>query len=553
MKHKLTIVLFLVILSVGAFLRVYQLGDVPPGVNRDEAAIGYTAYSLLQTGKDEYGRVFPVSFESFGDWKLPGYIYLTIPFISLFGLTDAAVRLPSVLAGIATVALTFLLVKQLFSDTKLALISMALIAISPWHLHFSRAGYEANLAVFFVVSGVLLFLKSLKGRKELFIGSMILFALTYYTYHGNHVFTTLFIGILLFLYWVKLRSEKTTYIGLGVFVVLVSLILSQTLFQANETKLSGTGIFGDPSLVHAKLEIPRTEHGVQSSLPAKLVHNKVTYAGEKIFSNYLQAFSPDFLFIKGGSNRTHNILQFGNMYLIEAPFLLLGFMYLFTRLKGRERLLLLGWLLIAPIAASITKDAPHSTRMFAIFPVLPIVTAMGAYWFWQSLKPLRQVRTVILAVLILLFMGNIGLYLDRYYVHFPHNEADYWGIGYEQMTEQLLAKENRDKTVVIEHPEYSPYIFLLFYGKVDPALYQKTAVRYPPTTDGFSHVKQFGRFHFRSVSWDEELTENNKLLVGFGPEIAGRFKESSYNTTVIAQNPLLPLVTVVTSEKKKTQ
>src|SRR3989344_6180036 len=110
-KHKLFL---LVIILLAAFLRFYNITEVPPGVNRDEASIGYTAYSLLTTGKDEYGRPFPLSFESFGDWKLPLYIYTTVPFVKLFGLNELAVRLPSVLAGTLTVLLTYFLVMELF-------------------------------------------------------------------------------------------------------------------------------------------------------------------------------------------------------------------------------------------------------------------------------------------------------------------------------------------------------------------------------------------------------------------------------------------------------
>src|SRR3989344_6015585 len=141
-KHKLFL-LFIILLA--AFLRLYKLTDVHPGVNRDEASIGYTAYSLLATGKDEYGRSFPLSFESFGDWKLPFYIYITVPFVKVFGLNELSVRLPSALAGIATVFLTYFLVLELFLKLEIrnlklpaiALFSALLLAISPWHLHLS--------------------------------------------------------------------------------------------------------------------------------------------------------------------------------------------------------------------------------------------------------------------------------------------------------------------------------------------------------------------------------------------------------------------------------
>ena len=97
---KKAVFIFFLIIVVASFLRLYKITDVPPGVNRDEASIGYTAYSLLNTGKDEYGRAFPVSFESFGDWKLPFYIYAVMPLVSIFGLSEFAIRIPSSIFGI---------------------------------------------------------------------------------------------------------------------------------------------------------------------------------------------------------------------------------------------------------------------------------------------------------------------------------------------------------------------------------------------------------------------------------------------------------------------
>src|SRR3989344_946993 len=98
-----------IIIIVALGLRLVNLSEVPPGLNRDEAAIGYTSYSLIQTGKDEYGKLWPLSFKSFGDWKVPVYFYLLLPFVKLLGLTEFSVRLPSLFLAPATVLLTFFL------------------------------------------------------------------------------------------------------------------------------------------------------------------------------------------------------------------------------------------------------------------------------------------------------------------------------------------------------------------------------------------------------------------------------------------------------------
>ena len=279
------ILLFCLILFLGIFLRIYNLNNIPPGVNQDEASIGYTAYSLLQTGADEYGEKFPLSFQSFGDWKLPLYIYLTTLMVKLFGLNEFAVRIISASMGVATVGLTFFLVRELLHKTSIAFLTMFLLAIAPWHVHLSRVESESNTAIFFITLGVFLFLKSLKTL-WLLIPSFTSFALTYYIYAGNHVFTTILVVIMCVLYRNTFLKNKWAIPAISIFMVLSGVIFYSTLFEASKTKISGIGIFGDPSVVHAKIEIPRTQHNdAASNLFARVVHNRVIYAGEKIFQN----------------------------------------------------------------------------------------------------------------------------------------------------------------------------------------------------------------------------------------------------------------------------
>ncbi len=512
--NKKFIFLFLAILFLASFLRLYKLSDIPPGVNRDEASIGYTAYSLLQTGKDEYGRAYPLSFQSFGDWKLPLYMYVTMPFVRVFGLSEIAVRLPSALFGIATVGLTFFLIQELFKNRLLSFLTMFLLAVSPWSLHLSRVESESNTAVFLTTLGVLLFYKSLKNNTWFIIPSAIAFALTYFTYAGNYVFTTLLICGIIFIYRKEtLIKTKLFFIASITFIAFSGFILLQTL-GGNTTKISGISIFGDPSVVHAKIEIPRNEHANPQSFTVRLLHNRIVFGIERFSQNYLNAFSAEFLFIKGGENKAHNITNFGNMYIVEAPFLFMGIIALFFFKKGKEKRLVVYWLLIGPIAASITKDAPHTNRMFAIFPILPLVTAIGFMYVrdWLMLK-YGNVKNGIVTLICLLFIFNIGIYLDRYYVHFPRNEAQNWGIGYKQLHVILSTKPFASKNIIMSRPQYSPYIFLLFYQAYNPLTYQKTALRYPPTEDGFVHVKSFDRYTFREINWGKDIKIPNTLLV----------------------------------------
>lgn len=199
---KKTYVLLAFIVLLGFFLRFLFVPSVPPALTWDEVSIGYNAWSILQTGRDEHGRFMPLdSFVAYGDYKPPIAIYLTVPFVALFGLTDIAVRLPVILFSTATIALTYILVKELFPlytyKRQLSLLVSLLLAISPWHINLSRAGFEAVIALFFVIAGVVVILKS-RSMKRLQIWMWIPFILSIYTFNSSRYFVILFSPIVFF-------------------------------------------------------------------------------------------------------------------------------------------------------------------------------------------------------------------------------------------------------------------------------------------------------------------------------------------------------------------
>lgn len=490
------------IIVLAAVLRLYRLNEIPPGVNRDEASIGYTAYSLMMTGKDEYGKVWPLSFESFGDWKLPLYIYTTIPFVKIFGLSELAVRLPSALAGIASVAALYYLAKILFVSESIALLSAFVLAVMPWHIHISRVESEAIMAVLFTILGSLMFLKALKNTslKQLLLSS-VFFAATYWTYHGTHVSTTLLVFGMALIYWKDMIKIPRWWVAAGVGTLFVAGILSVTI-PADRTKLGGISIFGDPAVIHAKIELPRLETGNPDAFLSRLRYNRATYALLTVTQNYLASYGPEFLFTKGGGNSAHNIKRYGNLHPIEAPLLLLGIIWLIKNRKLKSTRFILWWIAIAAVAPAITKDAPHSNRMLMVVPAFAITSALGIATLLQK---------KIFAYLLILGYGiSMMIYTKRYFVDFPKNEARNWGIAYKKITPQLFSS---GKNIIMEKPETSPYIYLLFYSAYNPADYQNEAKRYPITSDGFTHVAGFGRFSFRTIDWEKDSKLPNTLLV----------------------------------------
>jgi len=99
----------LLIIVLGFLLRIYKLDVRPLGFTWDEAALGYNAYSLLKTGRDEHAQRFPVVFKSFGDYKPGLYIYFTVPSVKLLSLNEFSTRLPSAIFGTLLILVVYLL------------------------------------------------------------------------------------------------------------------------------------------------------------------------------------------------------------------------------------------------------------------------------------------------------------------------------------------------------------------------------------------------------------------------------------------------------------
>src|SRR3989344_6082437 len=128
----------LLVLLLSGILGFYRLSQVPPALNWDETSIGWNAKTIWQLHIDEYGTRWPISFKSFGDYKAPLYIYLTSPVVGIFGSSEISVRLVSVIAGLVSIGLMYLIS---------GFTAAVLLAISPWHILLSRLALAGLIAV----------------------------------------------------------------------------------------------------------------------------------------------------------------------------------------------------------------------------------------------------------------------------------------------------------------------------------------------------------------------------------------------------------------------
>jgi 4-amino-4-deoxy-L-arabinose transferase-like glycosyltransferase len=382
-------VLFLAIIALSRF---WSLGQIPPGLNRDEAAIGYNAYSILKTGRDEYGKPFPLQLKSFGDWKLPLYPYLTIPFIRILGLNQLAIRLPSAFFGWATVAIFPIFTVALLRKFKLVsspgeawvvgMIAGVILAFSPWQFHFSHLASEANLAVFLFSLGFWLFLRSFEKPGWFWWGAVFLL-LTLLAYHGAHVFMPLFFMLLLVIFTRELRKVPSGRERLGLVLAVAVIFVGVFSFRSDRAKLSGLFILDQKGRLHLEIDLPRSAH--RNHFIGRLFHNKLTFLSRELPLNLAETFSPQFLLRSGGRNRAHNVPGFGN-FLISAAVLAAAGALVSFRLEQRLFAFLLGWSLLAALPSAITFDSPHTTR--AAFMVIPLSLfgGIGGWWIWRRRK-----------------------------------------------------------------------------------------------------------------------------------------------------------------------
>jgi len=511
--------LFIWLIVLLAFvLRFYRLADYP-ALNADEAAIGYNAYSLIETGKDEHGNPWPIHFQSFNDFKPGLYFYLVLPFVKVLGLTELAVRIPGALIGVLTVFVLYFLVKELFKNERLALVSSLFLAISPWHLHFSRGGWEVNLATFLIVLGVWLFLKALEKPKY-YIFSVISVTLSLYAYHAARIIVPLLGFGLLVIYWRQLtKNIKTLLLAAAVGVVLLFPLARDMTKGAVVSRAAGVGLFADTGPL-SRINEQRGEHSDFQSLGAKLLHNKAVNYGLAFAQNWAEHFWGEFLFLSGDDIQRNKVPETGVLYLIELVFLAVGLFAIAKNTKSWS--LTLWWLLIAPVAAALTFQSPHALRAQNMVIPLTIISAFGLTTVLSWVKE-RKVLYPIIALAIVL---GFARYLHMYYVHMAKEYPFSSQYGVKELTAYVKENGDRYQKIWITDRYDQPYILLLFYGadgyslKFSPEKFQSGHVLTPRDRFGFSTVRDFDKFHFETVDFDKIRPANpNALIVGTDEEI----------------------------------
>lgn len=510
-----TKLILIVIVLIASFLRLYKLTVNPPSLFGDELDLGYQAYSILKTGKDYQGNLLPLNFHSLAEWRTPMYLYSSVPTVAIFGITPLGVRLPAAIFGILDVLVTFYFVKALLtykqppsSKHYRSLLAAFLMAISPWALQYSRAGFEVTEMLFFLITGLWLFIKSLDNGKWLWLSAVCLI-LTPWVYSTAKFFTPILLIFLFILYRKEIFSlGKSNLIKTIVAGLVVGLPLAYaTLLGGGAQRFSYISVFADPTteanIGAARQMAARVRGemgaGLTPSLIDKLVYNKFTYWGDKLIKNYLSAFSTDFLFIKGDPDLRQSI-GIGELYRIEIVALVIGIIFFFSE-KGRDTKIkwLIGFLILAaPIPSALTVDGGnHATRLILMLPVLIFLISYGWLALINKIPHKFQSPTIIL--IILGYLISIFFYLHEYYVAYPWDSERWWHYGWCPAVTEIKSVDSNYDRVFISMSGEPAWIFFAGCYQYPPSLWQKNfPIGNNVNVAGFGSISHTGKYYFGS-------------------------------------------------------
>lgn len=513
-KINLNFLLLLSIIAAALFLRLYNLSHIPVGFNDDEAAFGYNAYSILKTGKDEWGKVMPFpAFESFGDWKLVFYLYSVVPSIAVFGLSNFAVRLPSALFGVLAVYATYLLTKQITKSGPIALIAALLLAISPWHVVASRNAFESDVAVPFITLGTYFFLKSLKDQR-FSVPALGFFIICFYIYRSNWLFVPIYLASLLFLFRKSiknpLRHLKMLTISLIFLLPLLPVVIS---FKGQSRFIQESFIWGPPKI--GIINDINEKRGVCSQvLPANICvvfYNKYLAFLKQYTNNYLDNLSPKTFFDKIQPTGFQSFATRSPLYFFELPLVFLGVFWILKRNKIAS-LVLIPWLLVVPLGASAVGIGNYG-RINIFMPAIQILTAFGIFSVISTAKKFKIGKPTTAFLSLIIILSVFQMLLDLFYQE-PFKISRYQRFGYESLFSYLKSKEQNYDNILVSRKidDSHQYIQYVFSQKLDPLYFQKNNV-HTLQNAGWLYIRQIGKYSFPTSINTNEIPPASLVVV----------------------------------------
>lgn len=470
------LILFIIILLIGIFARVWRFGVMPPGINVDEASIGIEAYDLYKFGMDRNGVLYPVHLISWGSGQNALYAYMLIPFIILNGLNAVSIRLPMMLAGILSLPLMYLVGGKMINN-KFGLIAMFFMAISPWHIVNSRWAVESNILPFLFLTGFT-FLLFANQKNHSFIVANVFFAVSLYAYGtayvGVPVFLLLTVPVLIY---TKQITLKQALAGLSVFAVItlpIVLFVFINTFQLDAIQLGFITIPRMP--VQARYEAMAAVFG---SAPFQTMSENI-------------GIMVKLLWLQEDAFPWNYVAPFGYFYKVTFPFALIGLLLTLPLKSNSENRMARGFLL-AWIISSIAIGIIHPTNLTRLnFIFTPILLCIAIFFFELD----KRVKYSLAVSVAALSIGFVFFTLTYHGEAYQKRAGSVFNVGVIPALE--YASEKSKFSICFTESTYSMYIYVLFTQKMNPAEYINDLEWISPAdpADPARTPRKIGRYHF---------------------------------------------------------
>lgn len=461
-------VIFVFIIAL--FLRTVFLADLPYNFHSDEVNAGYVGYKIIKTGSDINNNLLPLYINKFGDFRPAGIFYVNGLFESVFGLSAFTTRFPSAFIGALSVISLFALVNLISGNRRIALLSAILLAISPWHIVVSRATSEQVIALFLLISGAAILLYSFQVNNiKILLAAFLVMLSSYFFYHTPRIFLpAFFILFATFIFFGKKHKEnrnfKISLFLLTALIIIFTGVLTFTSFGLG--RFSQTSIFSNQEVLDKTRILSDVDQG--DIFAARVFHNKPVVFTKEIVNQYLDYFSTQFLFMKGGLPDRYVVPEHGLFYYIELPFILLGF-YFIIRRRPRFYFVPLIWIALGPIAASLTlEDSPNVQRALFMLPGFQILGAYGIYYTFH--KVAKRYRAVFAVVTCLVFSLSFIYFWHKYSSHADTHHAFSRNAGMRELFELLEVKDSNFSRVYLSSTQDIPIYYHFYNHKNVPFL-----------------------------------------------------------------------------------